>query len=111
MRKAMLGSAIAFPAVALAQTGEPPVEQISLGASLVMLGFLLIAALIVVSFFCKLLVIFGLIPEKGRLRAAIIWVANAAGETRVTRSRDSGGTRSGKGGGGSFGGSGSSGNW
>jgi uncharacterized membrane protein YgcG len=110
MQKILPFITASFPTPAFAQGSEQPLEQISLGASLVMLGFLLIAAFIVLSFFCKLLVVFDLLPKKGNFRDAVYWIASAVSGTRLTSKRD-GGSRSGKGGGGSFGGSGSSGNW
>lgn len=99
------------PAVAVAQIGEPPLEQISLGASLVMLGFLLLAALIVISVLCQILIVIGLVPEKGRIRSVMFWLSRVVSGVRVARGTDTGSRSTGKGGGGSYGGGGSSGNW
>lgn len=107
--------ATALPAYAQA-AAEEPVETVGLGTMLGIGLFLLVAAIIVVSFACKLLVVFGLVPKKktSRLRRTILWLANVAGEVRVTPGRnDRGGGRSssGSGGGGSSGGGGASGNY
>ena len=111
MRKSAMLAALFFSPPAFAQTLEPPLEQISLGASFVMLGFLLIAAFIALSFLCKLLVVFDLLPKKGKFRDAVYWIAKAASGTRLIAGRDSGQRGGSKGSGGSFGGDGSSGNW
>jgi uncharacterized membrane protein YgcG len=111
MRKLGIIAAVVFSSPAPAQTAEPPIEQISIGASLVMLGFLLLAAFIVLSFFCKLLVVFDLLPKKGKLRDAVYWIAKAVSGARLTPGRDSGPRGGSKGSGGNFGGGGSSGNW
>ena len=91
-------------------------ETVGVGTMLGIGLFLLVAALIVVSFVCKLLVVFGLVPMKktSRLRRTILWLTNVAGEVRVTRGRrDKGGGRasSAGGGGGSSGGGGASGDY
>lgn len=101
---------------ALAQTSEQPVETVGIGTMLGIGLFLLVAALIVVSFVCKLLVVVGFVPKrkKSRLRRAILWLANVAGEVRVTLGKnDRGGGRSSSasGGGGSSGGGGASGDY
>jgi uncharacterized membrane protein YgcG len=99
-----------------AQTAaEQPVETAGLGTMLGIGLFLLVAALIVVSFACKLLVLFGLVPNKktSRLRRTVLWLANVAGEVRVTPGRNDRGGRSssGRGGSGSSGGAGASGDF
>ena len=101
MRRIVFAATMLLPAPAAAQTAEPPISQISLGASLVMLGLLLLAALIVI----------GLVPEKGRIRSVMFWLSRVVSGVRVTRGTDSGSRGTGKGGGGSYGGGGSSGNW
>ena len=85
------------------QAAEQPVETVGTGTMLGIGLFLLVAALIVVSFACKLLVVFGLVPKKksSRLRRTILWLANVAGDVRITRGRnDRGGGRSASSGGG-----------
>lgn len=94
-----------------AQTAESPPEPVSLLTLLGMLFFLLLAALIVVSVLCQILVAAGLVPQKGRLRRAMLWLANVVSGVRTTSERNSASSGSGKGGGGSFGGGGASGNW
>ena len=95
---------------------ENQVETVTVGTTIGMALFLLIAALIVVSLLCKLLLIAGLVPRRrsNRLRRAIVWLANVVGEVRVMSDRR-GGRSSGKGsfdgGGGSSGGGGASGNY
>ncbi|MBS4084196.1 MAG: hypothetical protein KGZ73_11645 [Rhizobiales bacterium] len=111
MRRIVFAAIMLLPAPAAAQTAEPPIEQISLGASLVMLGFLLLAALIVISVLCQILIVIGLVPEKGRIRSVMFWLSRVVSGVRVTRGTDSGSRGTGKGGGGSYGGGGSSGNW
>jgi uncharacterized membrane protein YgcG len=96
---------------------ENQVETVGLGTTIGMAVFLLIAALIVVSLFCKLLLIAGLVPGKrsSRVRRVIVWLANVVGEVRVVSDRRSGSSRgkgsSGGGGGGSSGGGGASGDY
>ncbi len=64
-----------------------------------------------------LLVVFGLVPKKkktSRLRRTILWLANVAGDVRVTPGKDGGGSgrsSSAGGGGGSSGGGGASGDY
>ena len=101
---------------ALAQAAEQPMETVGIGTMLGIGLFLAVAALIVVSFVFKLFVVFGLVPKKksSRLRRTILWLANVAGEVRVTQGRrDKGGDRSSSagGGGGSSGGGGASGDY
>lgn len=108
--------ACAIASFALAQgTADQPAEPVGIGALVGMAFFLLLATLIVVSFLCKLLVIAGLVPKKttGRAYRLILWLANAAGDVRVTRSDDDRGSRrsSASGGGGSSGGGGTSGDY
>ena len=95
---------------------ENQVETVGLGTTIGMAVFLLIAALIVVSLVCKLLLIAGLVPGKrsSRARRIIVWLANVAGEVRVVSDRRSGSSRSkgsSGGGGGSSGGAGASGDY
>jgi hypothetical protein len=106
-----LGCLVALPAFAEAPTGE--VEMMGTGQLLGIAFFLLIAALVVVSTICKLLLAFGLVPgrRKSRVRRVIVWLARAAGDVRVadgSRDRRSS-TSSYRGGGGSSGGGGASG--
>ncbi len=101
---------------ALAGTAEAPMETVGLGTMLGIGLFMAVAALIVVSFVCKLLVVFGLVPKKktSRLRRTILWLANVAGDVRVTPGKDGGGSgrsSSAGGGGGSSGGGGASGDY
>lgn len=111
MRVILPAAALMFSSSAYAQASEAPVEQVSIWQALGMLGFLLIAAFIVLSFFCTLLVVFDFLPKKGKFRDAVYWIAKAVSGTRMVSGRESGSRSSGKGGGGSFGGGGSSGNW
>lgn len=101
---------------ALAETAEPPMETVGVGTMLGIGLFLAMAALIVVSFLCKLLVVFGLVPKKktSRLRRTILWLANVAGEVRIAPGKNGGGSgrsSSAGGGGGSSGGGGASGDY
>lgn len=109
--RALLLLSLFAPVAAAAQSSEAPLEQVSLGASLVMLGFLLLAALIVISVLCQILIVIGLVPEKGSVRRVMFWLAGVVSGVRLTRGTDSGSRSTGKGGGGSYGGGGSSGNW
>lgn len=94
-----------------AQTNEAPVEQISIWTSIGISFFLLLAALIVVSFLCQILIVVGLVPAKGKLRSVMFWLARVVSNVSTTSKRDSGSSGRAKGGGGSYGGGGSSGNW
>ncbi len=100
---------------AIAQAEEQPMETVGIGTMLGIGLFLAVAALIVVSFVCKLLVVVGFIPKrkKSRLRRTILWLANVAGEVRTTpgKSGKGGGRASSAGGGGSSGGGGASGDY
>lgn len=100
---------------ALAATAEQPVETVGVGTMFGIGLFLAVAALIVVSLACKILVVFGLVPRRkaSRLRRTILWLANVVGEVRVTPGRrDKGGGRSSSAsGGGSSGGGGASGDY
>jgi uncharacterized membrane protein YgcG len=92
-----------------------PIETVSLGALLVMALFVAIAVLIVVSFVCKVLLLIGWVLDRrtSRLRRIIVFLAGAAGETRVRRGDDKD-RRSRppmRGGGGSSGGAGASGDF
>lgn len=82
---------------------------------LVMALFVGIAALIVVSFICKLLLLIGWVPRErsSRLRRTIVFLADAASEIRVRRgdNKDRGSRPSVRGGGGSSGGGGASGDF
>lgn len=114
MRPGIGGAAAAtVPAVALAQT-DAPVETVGIGTTIGIALFLAVAAMIVLSFLCKLLVVAGLVPKskKSRLRRTIVWIANVAGEVRITSGRsDRRGSGGSRGGGGSSGGAGSSGDY
>jgi uncharacterized membrane protein YgcG len=92
-----------------------PIETVSIGTFLVMVLFVAIAVLIVVSFICKVLVVIGWVPRKrtSRLRRTIIFLARAAGQTRLRPGDDDdrGGRPSVRGGGGSSGGAGASGDF
>jgi len=92
-----------------------PIETVSIGAFLVMALFIAIAVLIVVSFICKVLVVIGWVPRKraSRLRRTIVFLARAAGQTRISPGDDGdrGGRPSMRGGGGSSGGAGASGDF
>jgi uncharacterized membrane protein YgcG len=94
-----------------AQTNEAPVEQLSIWTSIGILFFLLLAALIVVSIFCQILIAVGLVPKKGKVRSAVFWLARVVSNVQTTSKRDTSSSGSGKSSGGSFGGGGSSGNW
>ena len=109
---AIIGFHYASPAFAQAPGAE--IETVGLGTTLGILAFLAIAALVIVSTLCKVLVIAGFVPRrrKSRLRRTIIWLANVAGEVRTVsgrRGERNGGRSSGSGGGGSSGGAGASG--
>ena len=108
---AIIGFHYASPAFAQAPGAE--IETVGLGTTLGILAFLAIAALVIVSTLCKVLVIAGLVPRrrKSRLRRTVIWLANVAGEVRTVSGRrgERNGGRSSGGGGGSSGGAGASG--
>lgn len=90
-------------------------EQVSVGDALMMALFLAVAALVVLSTVCKLLLAFGWVPRsrRSRLRRGIEFTARVAGHVRV--SSGSGSSRGGRvrpeGGGGSSGGAGASGDY
>lgn len=92
---------------------EEPVEEIGLVSALVMLGFLLIAALVVVSFLCKIVIALGFVPKSraSRLHRIIAFLAGATGDLRIVTSTRApgGGSQTRRGGGGSAGGAGASG--
>jgi len=94
-----------------AQTNEAPVEQISIWTSIGILFFLLLAALIVVSILCQVLIAIGLVPKKGKVRSVMFWLARVVSNVQTTSKRDSSSSGSSKSSGGTFGGGGSSGNW
>jgi uncharacterized membrane protein YgcG len=74
-------------------------------------AFLLIAALVVLSVLCGVLILLGLAPEKGsRLRSWMDAMARSAKVSRTPRRTGRSG-RSGGAGGGNFGGGGASGNY
>jgi uncharacterized membrane protein YgcG len=107
----ILSFLIAPPAFASAPGGEA--ETIGLGTTLAIGAFLGIAALVVASIICKLLLVAGLVPAKGnsRLGRAIVWLASVVGQVRMVegrRDQRSGGNPPGRGGG-SSGGAGASG--
>jgi uncharacterized membrane protein YgcG len=104
---------VCVPGYAAVEAAEP-IEQVSLFSALVMLGFLLIAALVVVSFVCKCVIAFGIVakPRASRLGRVILFLANATGSVRVvTSERASSGGSHNSGGGGSAGGAGASGDF
>jgi uncharacterized membrane protein YgcG len=88
-------------------------ETVSVGTALVMAGFLLIAALVVLSVTCKLMLATGLVrgDRAGRLSGTVVRLANIVGHVRVVPGRRDrrGGKTSTRGGGGSSGGAGASG--
>jgi uncharacterized membrane protein YgcG len=87
-------------------------EQIPLGQSIVMLLFLAIAALIVISLVCKLLVAFGLVRDRSTsFRRVVYALASVVGTVRTTRGSRNQSAKGTRGGGGSFGGGGASGGW
>jgi uncharacterized membrane protein YgcG len=101
-------------AFAIAQETPPEPESVSLGTTVGIAFFLLVAALIVVSVLCKLVVAFGLVPRRptARWHRVILWLANVVGEVRTVRGsggRRQGSSSSSRGGGGSSGGAGASG--
>jgi uncharacterized membrane protein YgcG len=91
-----------------------PVETVPLWQGLVMLLFLLLAALIVVSVLCRLVIALGLVPMKPKTRfhRVMHWLARVVSnvERKESRRTTAGGSST-RGGGGSFGGGGSSGNY
>jgi uncharacterized membrane protein YgcG len=97
---------------AFAQEAPPPVEIVPPWQALVMLLFLIVAALIIVSILCKAAIALGLVPmkPKTRLDRAIHRLARVVGNVERKESRRSSAGRM-RGGGGSFGGGGSSGNY
>lgn len=99
------------PAPLAAQMAEAPPEPVSLLTSLGMLFFVLLAGLIVVSVLCQILVAVGIVPRQGRLRRAMLWLADVVSGVRTTSQRGGASGGSGKSGGGSFGGGGASGSW
>ena len=87
-------------------------ETVGLFTTLAMGAFLALAALIVVSVICKVIVAAGLLPRRrgSRLRRTVIWLANVVGSVSVVKGRaGSSSGRSRSGGGGSSGGAGASG--
>jgi len=91
--------------------GSEP-ETVGLFTTLAMGAFLALAALIVVSVVCKVIVAAGLLPRRrgSKLRGTVIWLANVVGSVSVVKGR--GGPSRGRsrpGGGGSSGGAGASG--
>jgi uncharacterized membrane protein YgcG len=88
-------------------------QSVSTGDALVMALFLAVAALVVLSTVCKLLLAFGWVPSsrRSRLRRIIEFTARAVGGVRVTSGDGRGGRSAPKGGGGSSGGGGASGDW
>ena len=74
---------------ALAQEPAAAPEQVGVGATLVMAGFLFIAWLAVVSVLCKVLLATGLVPgdRKGRLHRTIVWLAGVVGSVRTVPNR------------------------
>ncbi|WP_296581184.1 hypothetical protein [Xanthobacter sp.] len=83
-----------------------------MGDALMMALFLAVAALVVLSMVCKLLLAFGWVPSprSSRLRRMIEFTARAVGGVRVTSGGGRGGRSTTKGGG-SSGGGGASGDW
>lgn len=101
-------------ATARAAAPDVPVEEVGLISALVMLGFLLLAALVVVSFVCKLIILSGALPRarSSRLRRVVTALAGVTGELRVVSSeRAKGGGPRTPTGGGSAGGAGASGDF
>jgi uncharacterized membrane protein YgcG len=111
MRSLATVLAAMFATPLVAQTSEAPLEQISIWTSIGILFFLLLAALIVISILCQLLIVIGLVPGKGKVRSVMFWLARVVSNVQTTSKRDTSSSSGGKGGGGSFGGGGSSGNW
>ena len=111
MRKFVVFVSITLSSPGFAQTAEPPIEQMSFGTSIGILFFLLLAALIVISILCQLLIVIGLVPSKGKVRSVMFWLAKVVSNVQTTSKRDNSSSSGGKGGGGSFGGGGGSGNW
>lgn len=105
--------ACAPSALGATEVSGEPLEEVSLLSAFVMLGFLLVAALVVVSFVCKFAIALGLVPKSrtSRFGRIIAFLANATGDLRIVASarERSGGSRSQRGGGGSSGGAGASG--
>ncbi len=112
------GSVVVIPAMfptvlAYASDLPPAPEEVGLGTLIGMAFFILVAALIIVSVLCKLIVAFGLVPRRptARWHRVILWLANVVGEVRTVRGTGGGrqGRSSSRGGGGSSGGAGASG--
>jgi hypothetical protein len=67
----------------LAQTSAPEIEQVSLIAFLAMCGFVLLAALIVLSVIAQGLVGYGIVPKAGRLRQIMLWLTRVVSNVEV----------------------------
>jgi hypothetical protein len=67
----------------LAQTPEPEIEQVSLLAFLAMCGFVLLAALIVLSVIAQGLVGYGLVPKAGKSRQIMLWLTRVVSNVEV----------------------------
>ncbi|MFG1348738.1 hypothetical protein [Xanthobacter autotrophicus] len=86
-----MSSADAAMAAATAGAAGSDVETVSLGAALVMLLFLVIAALVVVSVLAKLMLAFGFVPQSrtSRLRRVVGFLSRATGDIRITSGKRS----------------------
>jgi uncharacterized membrane protein YgcG len=111
LRLPALIPALLVPGAAFGQEATP-VETVPVWQALVMLLFLLLAALIIVSVLPRLVIALGLVPMKPKTRfhRVMHWLARVVGkvERRESRRTTASSTR---GGGGSFGGGGSSGHY
>jgi uncharacterized membrane protein YgcG len=112
LRLPALIPALLVSGAALAQEAAP-VETVPVWQALVMLLFLLLAALIVVSVLSRLVIALGLVPMKPKTRfhRALHWLARVVGNIERKESRRRTASSTSRGGGGSFGGGGSSGHY
>ena len=111
---ALQGAVFVSANAALAQPAEAPrVETVPVWQALVMLLFLLLAALIVLSVLARLAIAIGLVPMKPRtgVQLLVYRLARVVGNVERKPSRRSAASSTGQGGGGSFGGGGGSGDF
>lgn len=66
-----------------AQSSAPEIEQVSLIAFLAMGGFVLLAALIVLSVIAQGLVGYGIVPKAGRSRQIMLWLTRVVSNVEV----------------------------
>jgi uncharacterized membrane protein YgcG len=102
---------VIFGAALAQEEAASPVETVSVGQTLGMLLFLLVAALIVLSVAAKVLIAIGVVPMRPetRLHRIIHSLARVVGTIQTKKARKGTSAAGSRGGGGSFGGGGASG--